>query len=166
MDFNEGKAKFIETWGKLGSNWGVTRSMAEIHALLLISPEPLSTEDIMTSLQVSRGTANMNIRALMDWGLVIKELKTGDRREYFNAEKEVWIIFRNVVLQRKKKELEPMINVLDELSKIEKSDAQSEELVKMVEQIKKFSEKADRTLSTVAESKASRFFANLLSKNN
>ncbi len=163
MEFSEGKAKFIETWGKLGSNWGVTRSMAEIHALLLISPEPLSTEDVMTSLQVSRGTANMNIRALMDWGLVIKELKAGDRREYFVAEKEVWVIFRNVVLQRKKKELEPMIDVLDELSRIEKSDSHSEELVKMVIDIKQFSKKADRTLSAVAESKASQFFTNLLS---
>lgn len=164
MDYQEASASFIETWGKLGSNWGVSRSMAQIHALLLISPEPLSTEDIMDALKVSRGSTSMNLRALMDWNLVHKELKTGDRREYFVAEKDIWVVFKNVVLQRKKKELEPMIEVLRELSDTRDEDYRMEEFLKVVNDIKGLSEKADKTLSTVTNSRASIFFDALLKR--
>ncbi|MCB0624548.1 MAG: transcriptional regulator, partial [Saprospiraceae bacterium] len=81
MDLREGKEKFIQSWGALGSSWGVNRTMAQIHALLLISPEALSADEIMEDLMVSRGNANMNLRALIDWGLVYKELKPGERKE-------------------------------------------------------------------------------------
>ena len=162
MNYQEGSASFIETWGKLGSNWGVSRTMAQIHALLLISPEPLSTEDIMESLKVSRGSTSMNLRALIDWNLIHKELKQGDRREYFVAEKDIWIVFKNVVLQRKKKELEPMIAVLQELSKTEDDDYRTAEFKRIVEEIRLFSEKADKALSAVTESKASQFFRTFL----
>ena len=97
MDLQEGKEKFIQSWGALGSNWGINRTMAQIHALLLISPEALSADEIMKELQISRGNANMNIRALIDWGLVYKELKTGERKEYFVAEKDIWIVFQNII---------------------------------------------------------------------
>ena len=70
MTLDEGKESFIQSWGTLGSSWGITRTMAQIHALLLVSPEALSAEDIMAQLQISRGNANMNIRALIDWNLV------------------------------------------------------------------------------------------------
>ena len=158
MDYQEASASFIETWGKLGSNWGVSRTMAQVHALLLISPEPLSTEDIMSSLKISRGSTSMNLRALIDWNLVHKELKTGDRKEYFVAEKDIWIVFKNVVEQRKKKELEPIIAELQALSKVEDDDSRVDEFKKIVEDIKHFSERADKTLSSVTESKASQFF--------
>lgn len=158
MDYQEASASFIETWGKLGSNWGVSRTMAQVHALLLISPEPLSTEDIMSSLKISRGSTSMNLRALMDWNLVHKELKAGDRKEYFVAEKDIWIVFKNVVEQRKKKELEPIIAELQALSLVEDDDSRVDEFKKIVEDIKHFSERADRTLSSVTESKASQFF--------
>ena len=70
MTIQEGRDKFIQSWGALGTSWGINRTMAQIHALLLISPEPLCAEEIMEALQISRGNANMNLRALMDWGLV------------------------------------------------------------------------------------------------
>ena len=85
MDLQEGKEKFIQSWGALGSSWGVNRTMAQIHALLLISPEPMSAEEIMEELKISRGNANMNIRALIDWGLVFKTLIKGERKEFFMA---------------------------------------------------------------------------------
>ena len=78
MDLPEAKTKFIQAWGAFGSQWGINRSMAQVHALLLISPEPLSTEDVMEQLNISRGNANMNLRALIDWSLVRRVLKTGD----------------------------------------------------------------------------------------
>ena len=88
MEFSEGKQKFIQTWGTLGSSWGISRTMAQVHALLLISPEALTTEEVMEDLKVSRGNANMNLRDLMDWGLISKVLVAGERKEYFVAEKD------------------------------------------------------------------------------
>ena len=70
MEFKEAKNKFVQTWGALGSQWGINKTMAQIHALLMVSSEAVSMEDIMEELQISRGNASMNIRALMDWGIV------------------------------------------------------------------------------------------------
>lgn len=158
MNYETARNEFIETWGKLGSTWGVSRSMAQIHALLLISAEPLSTEEIMNELKVSRGTANMNIRALMDWNLVHKEHKPGDRKEYFFAEKDIWTVFINVIEQRKKRELEPMIGVLQEFTRIEDTDPRAEEFLRVVDEIRLFSERADKTLTQVTQGKAAHFF--------
>ncbi len=77
MELDEAKRKFTERWGTLGSAWGISRTMAQVHALLLVSSTALSTEDIMDQLQISRGNVNLNVRALMDWGLVRKELRIG-----------------------------------------------------------------------------------------
>lgn len=157
MDFQEGKEKFIQSWGALGSSWGINRTMAQIHALLLISPESLSAEDIMDELKISRGNANMNLRALMDWNLVFKELKPGERKEFFVAEKDMWEVVKNIIIQRKKKELEPMLRVLDELSDVEAEDEQSEEFNKVVKDIKLFSNKADSTLDSLIKSDSNWF---------
>ena len=102
MQLDEAKDKFIQAWGSLGSNWGINRTMAQVHALLLITPESLSADEIMGALNISRGNANMNIRALIDWGLVQKELKSGERKEFFVAEKDIWEVARRVMLERKK----------------------------------------------------------------
>ncbi len=75
MEWQEGKDKFLQSWGTLGTSWGINRTMAQIHALMMISPNALSADEVMEELQISRGNANMNIRALMDWGLVYKELR-------------------------------------------------------------------------------------------
>ncbi|MEL7223104.1 MAG: MarR family transcriptional regulator, partial [Bacteroidota bacterium] len=119
MTLDEGKQKFLQSWGALGSSWGITRTMAQIHALLLVSPASLSADEIMEELKISRGNANMNIRGLINWGLVHKELKPGERKEFFVAEKDMWEVVKCIITQRKKRELEPMIKVLDELSSVE-----------------------------------------------
>ncbi|MEO1437965.1 MAG: MarR family transcriptional regulator, partial [Bacteroidota bacterium] len=119
MELQEAKDKFIQAWGTLGSSWGINRTMAQVHALLLISDDPLSAENIMGELKISRGNANMNVRALIDWGLVFKELKPGERKEYFVAEKNMWDIVRQIIVQRKKKELEPIVKILNEVSNVE-----------------------------------------------
>lgn len=158
MEIQEAKEKFIQSWGALGSSWGVNRTMAQIHALLLISPEALSADDIMEELKISRGNANMNIRALIDWGLVYKELKPGERKEFFVAEKDMWEVVKNIITQRKKKELEPMLRVLDELSSVEgKGDPESEEFSKVIKDIKLFSNKADATLDTLTKADSNWF---------
>ena len=77
MELKEAKDHFIQTWGTLGTNWGINRTMAQIHALLLVTNEALSTENVMERLNISRGNSNMNLRELITWGLVRKENKTG-----------------------------------------------------------------------------------------
>ena len=163
MDLAEGKEKFIQSWGALGSSWGVNRTMAQIHALLLISPEPLSADDIMEDLQVSRGNANMNLRALIDWGLVYKELKAGERREFFRAEKDMWEVVKKIIIQRKKRELEPMLKVLDEVSSVEPNgDPLGEEFHQVIRDIKLFSNKADATLDTLTRADSNWFVGTFL----
>lgn len=118
MEYNEAKHKFIQAWGTLGSNWGINKAMAQIHALLLLSTEPLSTEEIMEELQMSRGNVNMNLRALMDWGIVRKEHKVGERKEFFSTGKDVWDLAKQVSRERRRREIEPILNVLEEVQKV------------------------------------------------
>ena len=157
MTLEEGKEKFIQSWGALGSSWGINRTMAQIHALLLVSPEALCADDIMEELQISRGNVNMNLRALIDWGLVYKELKTGERREYFVAEKDMWEVVKNIIVQRKKKELEPMLRVLDDLAKVDEDSPEAKEFAEVIRDIKLFSSKADSTLDTLTRADSNWF---------
>lgn len=154
MELDEAKQKFIQAWGTLGSNWGINRTMAQVHALLLIASEPLCADDIMEMLKISRGNANMNIRALIDWGLVFKELKAGERREYFRGEKDMWNVVRQIITHRKKKELEPVLKVLSDVSKIEGESQEKEEFLAVINDIELFANKADRTLDKLVNSDA------------
>ena len=131
--------------------------MAQIHALLLIAPESLSAEEIMEELQISRGNANMNIRALIDWGLVYKELKPGERKEFFVAEKDMWEVVKNIIVQRKKRELEPMLRVLDEISSVDPESEEAREFIEIIREIKLFSNKADSTLDTLVKADSNWF---------
>lgn len=165
MELQEGKEKFIQSWGTLGSNWGINRTMAQIHALLLVAPEAMSSEQIRDELQISMGNANMNIRALIDWGLVYKELKTGHRKEYFRAEKDMWEVFKKIIEQRKKKELEPMLRALNELSAVkgQEGDEASQEFEKVVRDLKLFSSKADSMLDRLTRSDSNWLFGTFFS---
>ncbi|MEO1517305.1 MAG: transcriptional regulator [Bacteroidota bacterium] len=136
--------------------------MAQIHALLLMSSQALSADDIMTELNISRGNANMNIRALIDWRLVHKVLKPGERKEFFVAEKDMWEVVRNIIAERKKKELEPMIRALNELSAVEGTDEDSRAFSEVVKDIKLFSTKADSALERLIRSDSSWFVGTFL----
>ena len=107
------REEFVAQWGAMGSQWGINRTMAQIHALLMISPGPLSTDEVMEELQVSRGNAHTNLKDLVAWGLVRIVVKKGERREFFEAEKDVWQIFTTVTRERKKREIEPALAVLN-----------------------------------------------------
>lgn len=154
MSIEEGKQKFIESWGKMASDWGINRTMAQVHALLLVAPEALTADQIMEQLNISRGNANMNLRALMDWGLVHKHLRAGERREYFSAEKDMWTVVRQIIIQRKKRELEPMLKVLDEVAGVEENCPEAETFCKTVRDIRTFSHKANQTLDTLIKADA------------
>ncbi len=157
MDWKEGKDRFIQAWGALGTEWGINRTMAQIHALLMVSPYSLSAEDITKELKISVGNANMNIRSLMDWGLVYKELKAGERKEFFVAEKDMWKVVRQIIINRKKRELEPMLKILEEISDVKEDSEEAVALMKAVHDIKMFSSKADSTLDMLIKADSNWF---------
>ncbi|RKT01668.1 GbsR/MarR family transcriptional regulator [Chryseobacterium defluvii] len=134
MKLSEAKEKYIQTWGTFATNWGINRTMAQVHALLLASDKPLSTDEVMEQLEISRGNANMNLRGLIDWGIVKKELIRGDRKEYFVAEKDVWFLFKQITKERRKREIEPVISFLEELKEIDEKDTpEAKEFIKLME---------------------------------
>jgi len=164
MELAAAKLKFIEAWGKLGSEWGINRTMAQVHALLLISPEALTTEEIMESLSISRGNANMNLRDLIGWGLVEKQHKAGERKEYFFADKDVWNIARQVAKERKKRELEPVLKILSELSAVtgDEKDQEFKTFKTSVSDINKLAKNVDKTLETMLKAEENWFWGSIL----
>ncbi len=153
MQLTEAKETFISEWGKLCMDWGVNRAMGQIHALLLISPQPMCSEKVMTDLEMSRGNVNMNLRALLDWGLIHKVLIKGERKEFFIAEKDFWKVFQLIIARRKKKELEPMLQLLETSSCIESKCTDSDEFCRVIKELHHFSKKADKALDILVESK-------------
>src|SRR5688572_4167252 len=134
MEYAEARAQLIRTWGQLSSEWGINRTMGQIHALLIMSPDPLTADQIISELSISRGNVSMNLRSLTEWGLVHKVYMPGDRKEYFSCEKDAWKMALRIVKERKRKELDPVIQSLHAIQNIEAngSDArQVEELNKM-----------------------------------
>lgn len=162
MQIDEAKQKFIQSWGSLGSSWGINRTMAQIHALLLVSTEPVSMEDIMDQLQVSRGNVNMNLRALMDWGIVSRENKIGERREFFVADKDIWAVARQIARERRKREIEPMLKTFDELKNTTGSDAETKEFKRMIGELSDFTNKADSVVDKFIKSDEHWFYKSLL----
>lgn len=164
MKFGEAKQQFIHSWGVLGSQWGINRTMAQVHALLLIASKPLSTDTIMEELSISRGNANMNIRELMDWGLVEKVIVPGDRKEYFTAEKDIWKVTTKIMYQRKKKELDPMVRALHQLGEVEgdKRNPEVKAFVETVNSIQKFAGQADKTLDVMIRAEENWFWGSFL----
>lgn len=157
MTLNEGKNKFIQAWGALGSTWGINRTMAQVHALLLVSASSLSADAIMQELNISRGNANMNLRALMDWGLVMKEHKAGDRREYFYAEQDIWKAAKLIIANRKKRELEPIADVLNGIAHIEGEGIEVETFKRTVADLQELAAVAEKLLDKMSKAERNLF---------
>ena len=164
MKLTEAKQQFISSWGAFGTHWGINRTMAQIHALLLVSPDPMTQDDIMEELDISRGNTNMNIRELINWGLVERVLLTGERKEYFSAEKDMWKVVKQIVKERKKRELEPMLQLLDKLEEVDgdKKDKEVKTFVDTISGIKKLGKQADKTLDTMIRAEESWFVGALM----
>ncbi|HEX8298599.1 MAG TPA: hypothetical protein VF594_05500 [Rubricoccaceae bacterium] len=103
---------FVRLWGDMATQWGINRTMAQIHALLYASERPLDTDEIMEHLDISRGNANMNLRALMDWNLAQKHNLAGSRKDYFVGEKDVWTITTTIIEERQRREIKPVQEAL------------------------------------------------------
>lgn len=111
----EAQDRFIASWGRMGSAWGISRTMAEVHALLYVTGEPMNTDEIMERLAISRGNVSMSVRALLDWGVIQKTHIRGDRKDYFQAEQDVWAMLRAIARERIKREVDPLLQSLDEI---------------------------------------------------
>jgi len=153
MDYQEARKEFVQRWGSLGINWGVNRILGQIHGLLLTSSEPMCADDIMSMLEISRGSVNTNLRILVDWELIEKCHITDNRKEFFTAEKDMWIIFCQIIKQRRKKELDPLMETLETLAVLESSCDHSKELTNVIESIDIFSKKVDKALHQIVKEK-------------
>lgn len=114
----EAQDRFIASWGRMGSVWGISRTMAEVHALLYITGQPMCTDEIMERLGVSRGNVSMSVRSLLEWGVIEKVRHAGDRKEYFQAEQDVWSMLRAIARERIKREVDPLLDALDEIGEL------------------------------------------------
>jgi DNA-binding transcriptional regulator GbsR (MarR family) len=163
MQLEAAKKAFIQTWARLGTEWGINRTMAQVHALMLVSEKPLSTENVMEELSISRGNANMNIRELLAWNLLYKELIPGDRKEFFRAEKDVWEIGKRIARERKKREIEPLIRDLSLLQQIDEKDTEvGKAFLKTIQDIQGFATKIDKSVETMIKADENWFFGAIL----
>ena len=147
----EAKTRFIDSWGEIGPKWGIPRTMAQIHALLMISEEPLSTDDVMKELGISRGNANMSLRNLADWGLIRRVSVRGDRKEYFQSEKDVWNMFCRIARERKKREIEPVIDTIQECLALAGKDKASARFRERLDPILDLVKTLDYVLGKIAQ---------------
>lgn len=106
--------KFILHWGEMGARWCINRTVAQVHALLYISPEPLNAEQITETLSVARSNISTSLRELEKWGIIRRVQFMGDRREYFESMKDVWEMFQTIMDERKRREIDPTLALLDE----------------------------------------------------
>jgi DNA-binding transcriptional regulator GbsR (MarR family) len=164
MQLQEAKQQFVSAWGSFGSNWGINRTMAQIHALLLVSHEPISADDVMRELHISRGNVNMNLRELINWGLVDRVILTGERKEFFTAEKDIWKVARTIVKERKKRELEPMLKFMDSIYDIDgdQNDPAVKTYLATIEGIQKFGQQADKTLDRLTKAEENWFWGTMV----
>ena len=164
MKLTEARQQFINSWGAFGTQWGINRTMAQIHALLLISPDALTQDDIMEQLSISRGNVNMNIRDLIGWGLVDRQTVSGERKEYFTADKDIWKVATQIIKERKKRELDPMMKLLGQLEKIDgdQKDKDTKQFTETIKNIKKLGGNADKLLELVIKAEENWFMGTVL----
>src|SRR3954462_5776493 len=116
MEFPPVTEKFVLHWGEMGARWGINRTVAQIHALLFLSPRPLHAEEIAETLGVARSNVSNSLRELQGWGIVRIAHVLGDRRDHFETMKDVWEMFRVILDERKKRECDPTLALLRDLS--------------------------------------------------
>ena len=109
---NPVQQRFILHWGEMGARWGINRTVAQIHALLYLSPHPMHAEEIANTLSVARSNVSSSLRELQGWGIVRVAHVLGDRRDHFESLKDVWQMFEIIVAERKRREVDPTVEML------------------------------------------------------
>jgi DNA-binding transcriptional regulator GbsR (MarR family) len=137
--------RYVLHWGEMGSRWGVNRSVAQIHALLFLSPKPLTAEDIAETLSIARSNVSTGLRELQGWNLVQVAHIMGDRRDHFSAVKDSWELLSTIVEERKRREIDPTLAVLRQCAAEAEHDRATEPEVKArIEQMLSFVESLNR----------------------
>jgi len=116
MQLTDISRRFIVHWGEMGTNWGVNRSVAQIHALLYVHGQPLHAEDIADTLVLARSNVSNSLKELLNWRLIRVTHLLGDRRDYYETSGDVWELFRTIVRERKEREFDPTVALLRELA--------------------------------------------------
>src|SRR6516225_4549458 len=127
--------QFVEHWGMMARAWGINPTMGELFALLYITGRDWTADGLRQWLRVSRGNVSMNLRELISWGVVYKLHRPGEGRELYRAETDVWTLFRRILKERKRRELDPTLTVLDQISRLSEADATIPELRSRVESL-------------------------------
>src|SRR5215467_291057 len=130
--------KFILHWGEMGTKWGINRTVAQVHALLYLSPKPLPADEISTTLSVARSNVSTSLRELQGWGIARVVHVLGDRRDHFETQKDVWEIFRIVAEERKKREIDPTLRVLAECVQEAKAGGENPVIRERLEAMQEF----------------------------
>jgi len=114
MEITPVMRKFILHWGEMGNKWGINRSVAQIHALLYLAGTALTADEIVTHLEIARSNVSMSLKELSGWGLIRTVHRTGDRKEHFETHYDVWELFRIIMIERQKREIDPTVRILEE----------------------------------------------------
>ncbi len=121
------KQRFILHWGEMGSSWGINRTVAQIYAMLYLSPRPLTADEICETLSLARSTVSTGLHELLSWGVIRVVHVLGDRRDHFETMNDIWEMFRVILDERKRREFDPTLAVLretvDELKEDESCDS-------------------------------------------
>jgi len=160
----QARDEFVAQWGAMGSAWGINRTMAQIHALLMTSDIAMTTDEVMDDLKISRGNAHQNLRELVGWGLVRSVIRKGERKEYFESEKDVWRMFCIVARERKRREIEPALKALKACEE-QTRGLKGEKAAAFNKQIRALSEfvgQADTALDRISRSEGSSILPLLL----
>ena len=156
MTYDEAKRTLIATWGAMSSSWGINKSMAQIHALLLASRKPMNTDDMMEELGISRGNVSMSVNSLQEWGLIYKTYLKGSRKDFYVAEKDMWLVGTRILEERRRKELETMLRAIKPLRNIEDTDAPPKDIRDfnhMINELHDMTKVCNRFLAGVGTSK-------------
>ncbi|WP_337044209.1 GbsR/MarR family transcriptional regulator [Emticicia sp. 17c] len=164
MNIEEIRQQFVQAWGVLGTSWGISRSMAQVHALLLLSKNEMSTEEIMEDLKLSRGNVNMVLRELISWNLLYKQTKPGDRKEYFIAEHDIWQIAVRIITERKKREIMPARQTVKVLlaNASDANDAEQKHIKQMLGDLNSFIEQMDTLSELLLKAEKNALLKNVL----
>ncbi|MGC4119380.1 MAG: MarR family transcriptional regulator [Myxococcales bacterium] len=140
-------SQFIEAWGTMGALWGINRSTARVHAMLLTAEEPLHLDQIAEPLAISRGNVSMSLKELSSWGLVERSNQGGDRRDYFSADRDTWSMFFKIARERKRREFDPALQALRRLLAAQ-GEVGAQTRVRLAD-MEKFLSSLDRILAVV-----------------
>lgn len=166
--FDSIKHNFIQQWGTLGSNWGMNKTFAQVHGLLMVSDQPLSTDDVMNELHISRGNAHANLKELLKWGLAKLEYIQGERKDYYVGIKDPWRMFYQITKERQRREIDPMLDILEDCISQSKTIKTSEakEFSKQLSEVNDFIRMGSSAIDKLLGTQKSNMFQWLLKRLN